>query len=454
MRAERPIPCTVLDRQSGAGRGRGGSGKEGKGYPQSATFRPVARLRCAGEAGQAARPRLTCQPTRLAVAEVVVMAVVVDLFDLGVTVLEVFDHVVGIETVVLGIVEGAINDQLVSGRDRVGLVGELLDLGGEGFVAVFEGAVAVEHPVQAGFHLARLGLRAHDAFVVQFAAQIHQLGAMVLPDPLKALPRALQGVCGGLCGPLLPFRLRLPAQAKESPSAALRERHSGFGVHDVGVDPLDALMGGLGALDAAYEAMILAHRLGEVGLHGGELLAVADQGAGVELALLIEGDGHDGHVRGGLVAVNHGGEDVFGPVAFLEPVEGGLEIGVLFGPGHGAHGLGTGADEVFQPVDGVRPDFFGCARFPGVQNIRAGGGAVQDGVVVDAAGIGVRGFPFAEGVLEAGPHVAEVLDLGAAQDGEAALTGAAAPALAQLKVERVIFHRTAPSQDQDRDGGF
>lgn len=218
---------------------------------------------------------------------------------------------------------------------------------------------------------------------------------------------------------------RLPAQAQEVAFLALWKRYSGLRGHDVGIDPLDALVGGLGALQAAFQAMLQTHLLGEVGLHGGELVAVTDQSAGVELAVFVERDGHDGHMRGALVAVDNGGEDVLGPVALLEPVEGIAEVGVLFGPAHGVHGLGAGADEVLEAVNGVGADLLGGTGAPGVQHRLTGVRTEQDGVVVPALQVGVRGLTLTEGVLEACGEVGGLLELGAAQDGEAGLPDAA-----------------------------
>ena len=190
-------------------------------------------------------------------------------------------------------------------------------------------------------------------------------------------------------------------------------------------------MGGLRALQAAFQPVLQADLLGEVGLHGGELLAVADEGAGVELAVLVERDGHDGHVRGALVAVDDGGEDVLGPMTFLEPVQGIAEVGVLLGPAHGVHGLGAGADEVLQAVNGIGTDLLGGAVAPGVEDSFAGVGAVEDGVLVPALQVGVEGLTFAEGVLEAGGEIGGLLELGAAEDGVAGLLPDAAVLQAQ-----------------------
>lgn len=93
--------------------------------------------------------------------------------------------------------------------------------------------------------------------------------------------------------------------------------------------------------------MGLAYPFREVGLHGRELFPAADDGAGVQLAALVEGDGHHRHVRGGLIPVDHRGKDVLGPVAGLEPVQGLGEVGVLLLPAHGLQGFGRAADKVF-----------------------------------------------------------------------------------------------------------
>ena len=67
-------------------------------------------------------------------------------------------------------------------------------------------------------------------------------------------------------------------------------------------------------------------------------------------------------------------------------------------------------------MDRVGPDLLRRAFAPGLQDAAAVLSPDEDGVMLEPGGIGVRGVAFAEGVLEAGAHVAEGLDLGAAQD--------------------------------------
>lgn len=196
----------------------------------------------------------------------------------------------------------------------------------------------------------------------------------------------------------------------------------------MGVDPLDPLMAGLGTFQSALKAVRLPYDLGEVGLHGRELLTAADQGAGVQLAVVIQRDGHHRHVWGGLVAVDDGREDVFGPMPGLEPVQRIPEIGVLLIPVHGLQRLGRSADEVFQPMHGIGSDLFRGAGAPGIKDGGAVGPADQNRVVDPAGRIGVRGLAFAKRVLKAGAHVAEGLDLGAAQDRKASAWGGLDPA--------------------------
>ena len=177
------------------------------------------------------------------------------------------------------------------------------------------------------------------------------------------------------------------------------------------------------ALQPAFQPVGFSDPFREVGLHGGELLPAADDGAGVQLAAFVQGDGHHRHVRRGLIPVDHRGEDVLGPVAGLEPVQGIGEVGVLLLPAHGLQGLGRPADEILQPVDGIAADLLGGAVLPGIENSAAGIAADQDGVVGGAPGVGVGRVAFPEGMLEACPHVAHGLDLGTAEDGEAARGG-------------------------------
>lgn len=174
------------------------------------------------------------------------------------------------------------------------------------------------------------------------------------------------------------------------------------------------------ALQAAFQPMRLAHPVREVGLHGRELFPAADDGAGVQLAALVEGNGHHRHVGRGLVPVDHRGKDVLGPVAGLEPVQGIGEVGILLLPAHGLQGFGRATDEVFQPVHGIAADLLGRALLPGIEDGLAGVAADQDGVVGSAPGVGIGRVAFPEGVLKASTHVAQGLDLGAAEDREAA----------------------------------
>ncbi len=215
----------------------------------------------------------------------------------------------------------------------------------------------------------------------------------------------------------------LSADAQNSPSAALREAHGGIGVGEMGIGPLDALMARRRALQAAFQTVGLSDPFREVGLHGRELLPAADEGTGVQLAAFVQGNGHHRHVGRRLIPVDHRGEDVLGPVAGLEPVESIGEIGVLLLPAHGLQSLGRPADEILQPMDGIAADPLGGAVLPGIEDGAAGVAADQDGVVGGAPGIGIGRVAFPEGMLEACPHVAHGLDLGTAEDGEAARGG-------------------------------
>ena len=193
--------------------------------------------------------------------------------------------------------------------------------------------------------------------------------------------------------------------------------------------------------------MRLADPFREVGLHGRELAPVPDEGAGVQPAPVIEGDGHDGHVGGGLVAVDHGRQDIFLAVPFFDPVQSPAEVGVLVLAAHGVQRARAAADEVFQPVDCVGPDLLRCTGTPGIENPAAVLGSGKNGVVADAGRICVWGLTFPEGVLEAGPHVAEVLHLGAAQDREApAAPSFLSPTGRPSQPERivVVIHRRGP----------
>lgn len=177
------------------------------------------------------------------------------------------------------------------------------------------------------------------------------------------------------------------------------------------------------ALQAALQAVSLSDPFREVGLHGGELFAAADEGAGVQLAAFVQGDGHHRHVGCALIPVDHRGEDVLGPVAGLEPIQGIGEVGVLLLPAHGLQGFGRPADEILQPMDGIAADLLGSAVLPGIEDGAAGVAADQDGVVRGAPDISIGCIAFPEGMLERRAHVAHSLDLGAAEDGEAARGG-------------------------------
>ena len=169
--------------------------------------------------------------------------------------------------------------------------------------------------------------------------------------------------------------------------------------------------------------MGLSYPFREVGLHGGELLPAADDGASVKLTAFVQGNGHYRHVGRRLIPVDHRGEDVFRPMAGFEPVQGIGKVGVLLLPAHGPQGFGGTADEILQPVDGIAADLFGGAVLPGIEDGAAGVAADQDGVVGGAPGIGIGRVAFPEGMLEACPHVAHGLDLGTTEDGEAARGG-------------------------------
>ena len=182
-------------------------------------------------------------------------------------------------------------------------------------------------------------------------------------------------------------------------------------------------MARLRALQAAFQPVGLSDPFREVGLHSGELLSAADNGASVQLAAFVQGNGHHRHVGRRLIPVNYRGEDVFRPMAGFEPVQGIGEVGVLLLPAHGLQGFGGTADEILQPVDGIAADLFGGAVLPGIEDGAAGVAADQDGVVRGAPGIGIGRVAFPKGMLEACPHVAHGLDLGTAEDGEAARGG-------------------------------
>lgn len=166
--------------------------------------------------------------------------------------------------------------------------------------------------------------------------------------------------------------------------------------------------------------MHLADPVREVGLHGREPFPAADKGTGVQLAALVEGNGHHRHVGRGLIPVDHRGKDVLGPVTGLEPVQGIGKVGILLLPAHGLQGFGRAAHEVFQPVNGVAADLLGGAVFPSLEDGPAVIAADQDRIVGGAPGIGIGCVAFPEGMLERGAHVAQGLDLGAAEDREAA----------------------------------
>ena len=154
-----------------------------------------------------------------------------------------------------------------------------------------------------------------------------------------------------------------------------------------------------------------------------ELLPAADDGAGVQLAAFVQGNGHHRHVGRGLIAMDHRGEDVRGPVAGLEPVQGISEVGVLLFPAHGLQGFGRATNKILQPVDGIAADLLGGAVLPGIENGAAGIAPDKDGILGGAPGIGIWRVAFPEGMLERGTHVAHGLDLGTAEDGEAARGG-------------------------------
>jgi len=73
-------------------------------------------------------------------------------------------------------------------------------------------------------------------------------------------------------------------------SAALWEAQGGIGVSEMGIGPLDPLMARRRALQPAFQAVGLSDPFREGGLHGGELLPAADEGPGVQLAALVQGD--------------------------------------------------------------------------------------------------------------------------------------------------------------------
>ncbi|CAM3531054.1 hypothetical protein PANO111632_20865 [Paracoccus nototheniae] len=175
------------------------------------------------------------------------------------------------------------------------------------------------------------------------------------------------------------------------------------------------------ALQAAFETMGLPDPFRKVGLHGRELFAAADEGAGVQLAAFVEGDGHHRHVGRGLIPVDHCGKHVLGPVASLEPVEGIGEVGILLFSAHGVQSFGRATNKVLQPMDGIAADLLGGAVLPGIEDGAAGIAAHKDGILRGAPGIGIGRVTFTEGMLERRAHIAHGFDLGAAKDGEAAI---------------------------------
>ncbi|KYC34469.1 hypothetical protein WA1_51685 [Scytonema hofmannii PCC 7110] len=178
-------------------------------------------------------------------------------------------------------------------------------------------------------------------------------------------------------------------------------------------------MRGPAAFLTPFEAERLADVAGEVGLHLAKLVLAADQLAGIQLTAGIEGDHQDLHVRGGLVAVHHGRQDVLGTMAVLEPVQGAAEVIVLLVPAHGMNLLGRSADEVLQGMDGVLADLLGGAGVPGFHDALGGAGTLEHQVLGHAGLIGVRGVAFAVVVTKGCAQMSLGLDLAHAEDGEA-----------------------------------
>ena len=195
-------------------------------------------------------------------------------------------------------------------------------------------------------------------------------------------------------------------------------------------------MRGPAAFLTPFEAERLADVAGEVGLHLAKLVLAADQLAGVQLAAGVEGDHQHLHVRGGLVAVHHGRQDVLGTVAVLEPVEGAAEVVVLLVPAHGMDLLGRSADEVLKGMDGVLADLLGGAGVPGFHDALGGAGTLEHQVLAHAGLIGVRGVAFTVVVAQGCAQMPLGLDLAHAEDGEApgrARSAAHVHALAEVR---------------------
>ena len=87
----------------------------------------------------------------------------------------------------------------------------------------------------------------------------------------------------------------LSSNAQNGPSAALREAHGGIGVGEMGIGPLNALVARRRTLQAPFQPVGLADPFCEIGLHSGELLPAADDGAGVQLAAFVHRRRHTRH---------------------------------------------------------------------------------------------------------------------------------------------------------------
>lgn len=203
-------------------------------------------------------------------------------------------------------------------------------------------------------------------------------------------------------------------------------------------------MRGPAAFLAPFQAERLTDVAGEVGLHLAQLVLAADQLAGVQLAAGIEGDHQHLHVRGGLVTVHHGRQDVLGTVAVLEPVEGAAEVVVLLVPAHGMNLLGRSADEVLKGVDGVLADLLGCAGVPGFHDALGSAGPLEYQVLAHAGLIGVRGLSFAVVVAQGCAQMPLGLDLAHAEDGEAPGRARSAAQLHVLAEVRHHIRHVAP----------
>nr|WP_279448659.1 hypothetical protein [Aeromonas hydrophila] len=176
-------------------------------------------------------------------------------------------------------------------------------------------------------------------------------------------------------------------------------------------------MPGLAALDAPLQAVPLADPLGKVGLHLGQRLGPAQEVAAVEFALGIQGHHIGVQVRGSLVPVDAGIDQVFGPVPFLKPGQRIGKVGVLVAPALAVHAVRAAGDQVLycqHPVlsDLLRQSLLEC-RHRLLDRVRA-----QVAVLLEAGWIGVGGILGTEGMLEGAAHGDSGFELLRAEDSE------------------------------------